>query len=59
MKKFDARTVASQMNLLVSLSEQAIDSNTRLVLWPETALSAAVWQDELQGGLSINRCLIL
>ncbi len=48
-EKFDARTVASQMNLLVSLSEQAIDSNTRLVLWPETALSAAVWQDELQG----------
>ena len=29
-EKFDARTVASQMNLLVSLSEQAIDSNTPL-----------------------------
>lgn len=46
-EKFDVGTIAAQVNLLISLSEREIDSNTRLVLWPETALSAAVWQNEL------------
>src|SRR3954452_8143971 len=47
-EKFDAATISGQVNVLISLSEQGIDSNTRLVLWPETALSAGVLQDQLQ-----------
>jgi len=47
-EKFDAATVSSQLNILISLSEQGIDSSTRLVLWPETALSAGVLQDQLE-----------
>jgi apolipoprotein N-acyltransferase len=47
-EKFDAATISSQINILISLSEKGIDSNTRLVLWPETALSAGVLQDELK-----------
>jgi len=47
-EKFDAATISSQLNILISLSEQGIDSNTRLVLWPETALPAGVLQDQLQ-----------
>ena len=47
-EKFDAATTSSQLNILISLSEQGIDTNTRLVLWPETAMSAGVLQDQLE-----------
>ncbi|HRH48309.1 MAG TPA: apolipoprotein N-acyltransferase [Panacibacter sp.] len=47
-EKFDASTVSAQLELLISLSEKELDSNTRLVVWPETALSAGVWQPEFQ-----------
>lgn len=46
--KFDASTLSLQLETLISLSEKELDSNTRLVIWPETALSAGVWQEELQ-----------
>ncbi len=46
--KFDASTTTSQLETLISLSEKELDSNTRLVIWPETALSAGVWQNEFQ-----------
>jgi apolipoprotein N-acyltransferase len=47
-EKFDAADVSNQLDTLITLSEQKIDSNTRLVLWPETALSAGVLQNELE-----------
>ena len=47
-EKFDASTVSTQLALLISLSEQALDTNTRLVVWPETALPAGVWQEEFK-----------
>jgi len=46
--KFDASTVSSQLQILISLSEHELDSNTRLIVWPETALPELVSQDELQ-----------
>ncbi len=47
-EKFDAATLSSQIQLLVSLSQSQLDSNTRLVVWPETALSALdVFQDKV------------
>lgn len=47
-EKFDESSISSQLNTLISLSEKELDSNTRLILWPETALSAVVWQNELE-----------
>ncbi len=46
--KFDAGSVSTQVQQLITLSESQLDSNTRLVIWPETALSAEdVFQDRL------------
>ncbi len=47
-EKFDVATTDAQIQKLIALSEQHIDTNTRLVLWPETALPVAVMQDEVQ-----------
>ena len=47
-EKFDVASTAGQVKKFIDLSEKNIDSNTRLVLWPETALPVAVWQDQLQ-----------
>ena len=45
-EKFDASTTSRQLDTLISLSEKGLDTNTRLVIWPETALPEGVWQDE-------------
>jgi apolipoprotein N-acyltransferase len=45
--KFNAGSAATQIALLVNISKQQIDSNTRILLWPETAMSSVEWQDEL------------
>lgn len=47
-EKFDTSSIKKQLNILISLSERQLDTNTALVLWPETALSASVRQDEIQ-----------
>jgi len=46
--KFEASSVPQQIQKHLELSENAVDSNTRLVIWPETALSAAVAINEVQ-----------
>jgi len=51
-EKFDVASTKGQIEKLIHLSEKNIDTNTRLVLWPETALPAAVWQDQLQQNFS-------
>lgn len=38
--KFNPASVAEQVRTHVQLTESAIDSSTKLVIWPETALSA-------------------
>lgn len=47
-EKFDVASTEGQIQKLINLSEKNIDTNTRLVLWPETALPVAAWQDQLQ-----------
>ncbi|MBT9483020.1 apolipoprotein N-acyltransferase [Sediminibacterium sp.] len=48
-QKFESLTTEDQINRLVQLSVNAIDSNTVMVIWPETAMSAADWQDNIKG----------
>ena len=47
-EKFDVTSTAGQIKKLIDLSEQNIDTNTRLVLWPETALPVGVLQNQVQ-----------
>lgn len=44
-KKFSGNSIQDQIRQLLALTEKQIDSNTRLVIWPETAMSAIDWQD--------------
>ena len=37
-----------QIEKLIRLSESQIDSLTRLVVWPETAVPAGVWEDQIK-----------
>ena len=41
-QKFENLSADAQIQLLLKLTTQAIDSNTQLVIWPETALAANV-----------------
>lgn len=50
-EKFQAGSTEEQITRLIILSEQSLDSNTRLILWPETALPIAVLQDQVQQNL--------
>jgi apolipoprotein N-acyltransferase len=36
-----------QINKMVALSESQIDSNTRMVVWPETAVATQVWEHQI------------
>ncbi len=47
-KKFEEGSQRSQIEKLISLSEQQIDSNTALVVWPETAIPVGVLEDEIR-----------
>lgn len=47
-QKFELANAAGQINTLISLSEKQIDTATRLVIWPETAMSVAAWQDNIR-----------
>lgn len=40
--------VETQLEKLIVLSESKIDNNTSLVVWPETAIPAQVWEDEMK-----------
>ncbi len=47
-EKFDVASTEGQIQKLIHLSDEKIDSNTRLVLWPETALPVPVFQHQVQ-----------
>lgn len=49
--KFNAGTGAEQIQLLLNLSKEALDSNTKLIIWPETAMSIADWQSNITNNL--------
>ncbi len=46
-EKFELSNASQQINKLIALSESAIDSNTHLVIWPETAMSVTEWQENI------------
>ena len=50
-QKFDPNAFNQQIDLLISLSENNTDSNTALILWPETALSQQIAQNDLKNSL--------
>lgn len=47
-EKFTPGSTEQQIEKLIHLSEQHMDSNTQLVIWPETAVPVGVWQHEIQ-----------
>ncbi|MEI7757994.1 MAG: apolipoprotein N-acyltransferase [Bacteroidota bacterium] len=47
-QKFDAANTSQQIATLIQLSEKQIDSATRLIIWPETAMSAVEWQPNVR-----------
>ncbi|MDQ2864585.1 MAG: apolipoprotein N-acyltransferase, partial [Bacteroidota bacterium] len=47
-EKYDVASTEVQIKQLISLSEKNIDTSTRLVLWPETALPVSVLQSQFQ-----------
>ncbi|HVG15946.1 MAG TPA: apolipoprotein N-acyltransferase [Chitinophagaceae bacterium] len=46
-EKFTAGTQQNQIQKLISLSESKLDTNTALVIWPETAIAVGVWEDQI------------
>ncbi len=46
-QKYNTSSTDQQIQQLVSLSEQNIDTSTKLILWPETAMSAQDWQEHI------------
>jgi hypothetical protein len=46
-QKFEISSASSQIAALVTATESNMDSATTLVLWPETAMSVADWQDNI------------
>jgi apolipoprotein N-acyltransferase len=46
-EKFSA-PIESQIQHLITLSEQQTDNNTALVIWPETAIPVSVWEDHIK-----------
>lgn len=46
-EKFINGSYEQQIQKLLSLTEQKIDTNTALVIWPETAIANAIWEDQI------------
>jgi apolipoprotein N-acyltransferase len=53
--KFDPATYTSQINTLIGLTESKLDSNTLVVIWPETAIAESIDEDALFSYASINQ----
>ncbi|MBC7947921.1 MAG: apolipoprotein N-acyltransferase [Chitinophagaceae bacterium] len=50
-EKFLAGNITPQIEKLIVLSEGLIDDDTRLVVWPETAIPAQVWEDQIKDNI--------
>ncbi len=46
-KKFDPANMQGDIDQLLRLTQQNIDSSTRLIIWPETAMSIKDWQEHV------------
>lgn len=49
-----AGSIDEQIQKLIVLSEKEIDRNTTLVVWPETAVPAQVWEHEIKQNFFYN-----
>lgn len=47
-------SIDEQVQKLIHLSEQMIDEQTALVVWPETAIPAQVWEDQIKENFFYN-----
>jgi len=49
-QKFEAGSQQMQLQKLINISEKQIDANTKLLVWPETALNlpSGIWEDSLR-----------
>ena len=56
-QKFDPNSFNLDMDKLITLSESKIDTNTVMLLWPETALSQPVEQSELLSSGYYNKVI--
>ena len=54
-EKFDPDTFSGQMDKLISLAKSQMDSTTQLLIYPETAISENVWENDLDKQTSIFR----
>lgn len=52
--KFAAGKEEMQLHELIALSQKAIDANTALVVWPETAVPYAVLEDQLKQNIFLE-----
>ena len=46
-QKYNSSSTAQQIDQLIQLSEHHLDTATKLILWPETAMSVQEWQDHI------------
>ena len=46
-EKFELSSAQQDIDKLVAITNQAIDSNTQLIVYPETSLSVPTWQGEI------------
>ncbi len=46
-EKFTAGSQEQQIQNLINLSEAKMDTNTALIIWPETAVAVGVWEDQI------------
>lgn len=53
-KKFDEISPREQLNQLLQLATEGIDSTTRLLVAPETALTEDIWENDLSRSNSIK-----
>ncbi len=50
-EKFAEGTQLKQIETLIRLTDSMTDTNTRLVVWPETAIPVQVWEDEIPSNI--------
>lgn len=53
-EKFDGMATEDQLRRLIRLSDSVAKPNTEFILWPETALSESLWEENLNENTEID-----
>lgn len=53
-EKFDGMTAEAQLSRMLNLATDQIDSETDYLVFPETALTENIWEDQVQESFSYN-----